>query len=128
MFFALDHGHGLVGAAWAIVLASGLQWALTTGWVMTRLHVRILDLGKSLAAGAALGILTTTTMLLLSLDWWLESTIAAALGATLLLMIPQWVVPTWTDPQVPCAETLASGCPLSCILGGWIEQKSSLAR
>ena len=120
VFFALDHGHGLVGAAWAIVLASGLQWALTTGWVMTRLRVQILDLSKSLASGTTLGILTTTTMLLLSLDWWLESALAAALGATLLLVIPQWVVPTWTDPTGSLRRILGKRLP-SPLNSRWLD-------
>ena len=99
VFFALDEGHGLVGAAWAIVSASALQWALTTGWLMARLHIKLWDLGKALSAGLTLGVLTTATMLLLPLHWWLESALAAGLGAIVLLTVPSWIAPTWTDPS-----------------------------
>ena len=87
---------------------------------MTRLRVQILDLGKSLAAGAALGILTTSTMNLLPLDWWLESALAAALGATLLLVIPQWVVPTWTDPTGSLRRNLGKRLP-SLLHSRWLD-------
>ena len=120
VFISLDGGHGLVGSAWAVVLASALQWALTTGWVMTRLQVRLLDLGKSLASGTALGILTTSTMFLLPLDWWLESTIAAGLGVMLLLAIPQWMVPTWTDPTGSLRRALGKRLP-SPLHSRWLD-------
>ena len=120
VFFALDHGHGLVGAAWAIVMASALQWMLTTGWVMTRLNFRLLDLGKSLAAGTTIGILTTSTMLLLSLDWWLESSVAAGLGAMFLLLVPRWVAPTWTDPTGSLRRNIGRRLP-SALHSRWLD-------
>ena len=120
VFFALDHGHGLVGAAWAIVMASALQWMLTTGWVMTRLNFRLLDLGKSLAAGTTIGILTTSTMLLLSLDWWLESSVAAGLGAMFLLLAPRWVAPTWTDPTGSLRRNIGRRLP-SPLHSRWLD-------
>ena len=88
VFAALEQGLDLRGAAWAVVAASGLQWALTTGWVMRRLGLRVAQLGKALRAGLGLSLLTTGTMLLLPLVWWQEAAVAASLGAVMLVLAP----------------------------------------
>ncbi len=120
VFVALDGGHGLVGAAWAIVLASALQWALTTGWVMIRLDVKFTELARSLSSGTTLGILTTSAMLLLPLEWWLESTLAAGLGGLVLLVIPQWVAPKWTDPSGTLRRNIGKRLP-SPLQSQWLD-------
>ena len=120
VFFALDQGYGLVGTAWAIVSASALQWTLTTGWVMTRLRLTMGELWRSLAAGMTMGILTTATMLVLPLHWWLESAIAACLGALLLLIVPKWVAPAWTDPSGSLRRNIGMRLP-SLVRSRWLN-------
>jgi PST family polysaccharide transporter len=120
VFVALDGGRGLVGAAWVIVLASALQWALTTGWVMIRLDVKFTELARSLSSGTTLGILTTSAMLLLPLEWWLESILAAGLGGVVLLVIPQWVAPKWTDPSGTLRQNIGKRLP-SPLQSQWLD-------
>ena len=111
VFIALDKGLGLVGVAWAVVMASSIQWILTTGWVMTRLQVTLGQMLTSLWAGTALGLVTTITMLLLPLEWWVESAIAATLGALLLMAFPHWSAPAWTDPTAALRHNLGQRLP-----------------
>ena len=111
VFAALERGLDLQGAAWAVVAASCLQWVLTTGWVMRRLGLRLAQLGTALRAGAGLALLTTGTMLVLSLTWWQEAAVAATLGAAMLLLVPAWIAPAWTDPQGTLRASLGRRLP-----------------
>ncbi|MGB1100644.1 MAG: lipopolysaccharide biosynthesis protein, partial [Flavobacteriales bacterium] len=111
VFAALEQGLDLQGAAWAVVTASCLQWVLTTGWVMRRLGLRLAQLGTALRAGIGLALLTTGTMLALSLTWWQEAALAAALGAGMLLLVPAWIAPAWTDPQGTLRASLGRRLP-----------------
>ena len=111
VFAALERGLDLQGAAWAVVAASCLQWVLTTGWVMRRLGLRLAQLGTALRAGIGLALLTTGTMLALSLTWWQEAALAAAVGALMLLLLPAWIAPAWTDPQGTLRASLGRRMP-----------------
>ena len=90
---------GLTGAAYAVVIASGMQWMLTTGWVMKRLRIGMGDLGKALQSGIVLALLTSCSMLGMQRDWWVEALLAAMVGAGSLLYVPTLVAPSWTDPD-----------------------------
>ena len=111
VFAVLERGLDLQGAAWAVVAASCLQWVLTTGWVMRRLGLHLAQLGTALRAGVGLALLTTGTMLVLSLTWWLEAAVAATLGAGMLLLVPAWIAPAWTDPQGTLRASLGRRIP-----------------
>ena len=110
-YAALDQGLGLRGTAWAVVGASALQWVLTTGWVMQRLRLNLVQLGTSLRAGIAMAIVTSGLMMMLPLTWWLEAALSAALGASLLLLYPSWIAPHWTDPNGNLRSVLAQRLP-----------------
>ena len=99
VFTALHKGLGMNGAAWAVVLASGLQWILTTLWVMTRLRVGPKSLGQSLQAGLLLAVLSTGCMVALPTAWYIEVPLTAGLVLVLLSWMPDWVAPRWTDPN-----------------------------
>ena len=96
---ALDRDMGLTGAAYAVVIASGMQWMLTTGWVMKRLRIGMGDLGKALQSGIVLALLSSCSMLGMQRDWWVEALLAAMVGAGSLLYVPTLVAPSWTDPD-----------------------------
>ncbi len=108
---ALNRGMGISGAAWAVMVASGVQWMLTTGWVMKRLCIGMGDLGKVLRAGVALALLTSGWMLGLTLDWWVEALLTALIGGAGLLFVPSWVAPSWTDPDGTFRESLGRRMP-----------------
>jgi hypothetical protein len=110
-YVALERGAGLTGVAWAVVAASGLQWLLTTGWTMHRLQLRASQLAISLRAGLVLAILTSGWMLGLSLEWWVEALHGAFLGVMILLVSPNWIAPSWTDPDGTFRANLGKRLP-----------------
>ena len=109
--FALVNGHGLVGAAWAVSFASGIQWILTTAWVMHRLNIRLLSWLKSLHTGIWVALGTSGLMAILELTWWVESAIASSGYILALSMLPRIVAPAWTDPDAKLRTSIAAKLP-----------------
>lgn len=118
--WVLNEGYGLVGAAWAIVAASGIQWVLTTAWVAHRLNLSLRELGTSLQAGFWMAVLTSGLMIAVDWPWWIEACAAAGIGLTLLLVVPRWVAPHWTDPEGTLREDLGARLP-QVVSRRWIK-------
>ena len=62
VWWNLDQGHGTVGAAKAVVLASVLQWLLTVGWMSVRLKLRLFPLPMPCEGGLILSVVVAVPM------------------------------------------------------------------
>jgi len=111
VYVALDRGMGMTGAAWAVVGASALQWALTTAWVMSRLKLTPVAVLHALASGLVLGLVVVGSMAAMTLPWWLEATVAAFLALGILVASPSLAVPRWADPDAQIRTSVARWLP-----------------
>ena len=111
VFFALNSGFALEGAAYAVVAASVIQCLLTTGWVMVRLRIGMHELLLAIQNGLLLSLLVVIPMTILDLAWWIECFIAVVLCGMALLLIPTLIAPIWTDPDGAFRRSLGSKLP-----------------
>jgi O-antigen/teichoic acid export membrane protein len=120
VYVALDRGMGMTGAAWAVVGASALQWALTTAWVKMRLKLSVASLLRAMSSGAILGLVVVGSMSALDLSWWLEATASAVLVLGILLASPGLAVPRWADPQGQIRTSFARWLP-AAVRARWTQ-------
>ena len=111
VFVALEQGYGLVGAGWAVVAASSLQWLLSTLWVMVRLNMSITELFASLQSGMILGTIAILTMIVPNWTWWVEASFTGLLILLMLALIPNLVAPGWADPSGSFRNTIGLKLP-----------------
>jgi hypothetical protein len=111
VYWALLHGHGTRGVAWAIVAASVLQWLLTTLWVMATLSLGTLDVLKTQFSGIALALTVALPMWTMDTMWGLEALVGGSLGLALLLWFPGLSLPSWADSDGALRKQLGHKLP-----------------
>lgn len=111
VYWALLHGHGTRGVAWAIVAASVLQWLLTTLWVMATLSLGTLDVLKTQLAGIVLALTVALPMWTMDTMWGLETLVGGSLGLALLLWFPGLSLPAWADSDGALRKQLGQKMP-----------------
>ena len=121
VWWNLDHGHGAVGAAKAVVLASMLQWLLTVGWMSVRLKLRLLPLLRALQGGLILSVVVVAPMAMLAWTWWAESTLSAGLAMAILLWFPDLSLPQALDQQGDLRRQVAAKLPNSSLRRRWMH-------
>ena len=121
VWWNLDHGHGAVGAAKAVVLASVLQWLLTVGWMSVRLKLRLLPLLRALQGGLILSVVVVAPMALLAWTWWAESALSAGLAMAILVWFPALSLPQALDQQGDLRRQVAAKLPNSSLRRRWMH-------
>ena len=119
VWWHLDQGHGTVGAARAVVLASALQWLLTLAWMSVRLKLRLLPLVHALRGGLLLALVVMVPMALLPWTWWVESSLSVGLAMAVLLWFPNLSLPHALDQQGDLRRGVAAKLPTSGLRRRW---------
>ena len=121
VWWNLDHGHGAVGAAKAVVLASVLQWLLTVGWMSVRLKLRLFPLLRALQGGLILSVVVVAPMAMLAWTWWAESALSAGLAIAILVWFPDLSLPQALDQQGDLRRQVAAKLPNSSLRRRWMH-------
>ena len=121
VWWNLDQGHGTVGAARAVVLASMLQWLLTTVWMSARLKLKLVPLAHALRGGLVLAALVAVPMAVFSWVWWAESALSAGLAMAVLLWFPNLSLPQALDQQGDLRRLVAAKLPASGLRRRWMH-------
>lgn len=121
VWWNLEQGYGTVGAAWAVVAASVLQWMLTTAWMSVRLKLKPLPLASTLRGGVVLAMVVVLPMSLLSWTWWAESVLSVGLALAVMMMFPSISLPRELDPQGALRQVVASKLPSARLRQHWMH-------
>ena len=121
VWWNLDQGHGAVGAARAVVLASALQWLLTTVWMSVRLKLRLVPLAHALRGGLVLAAVVAVPMAALSWVWWVESALSAGLAMAILVWFPELSLPQALDQEGDLRRQVAAKLPNSSLRRRWMH-------
>ena len=121
VWWNLDQGHGAVGAARAVVLASVLQWLLTTVWMSVRLKLRPFPLAHALRGGLVLAAVVAVPMAALSWVWWAESTLSAGLAIAVLVWFPNLSLPQALDRQGDLRRLVGAKLPTDGLRRRWMH-------
>lgn len=119
--WALLQGHGTRGVAWAIVVASALQWLLTTLWIMATLALSSLDVLKTQATGFTLALTVALPMLMMDSAWGLETLVGGSLGFVLLVWFPRLSLPQWADSDGVLRRQMGEKMPNGPWKKRWIQ-------
>ena len=118
-WLALDRNLGVVGVAYAVAMASVLQWLVTMIWMVNRVNLGWIRAAKAHQSGLFVAALVAVPMVLLTSAWWLETLLSAGLALTAMAGWPSLTLPRDVDPDGKLRAQLASNMPLSFLQKRW---------
>jgi hypothetical protein len=118
-WFALDRNLGVVAVAYAVAMASVLQWLVTMIWMVNRVSLGWTRAAKAHQSGLFLAALVAFPMLTLTCSWWMEALLSTGLALTAMAVWPSLTLPRDVDPDGKLRAVLASNMPLPFLQKRW---------
>ena len=117
--WALTHEQGLVGVARAIVLASALQWVLTTFWSQHHIGFRWGEAARTMASGLLVALAVGGALQAMTLSWWIEVLVCMTGATALMVLWPDLLVPAWSDATGDLRQNMAERMPIIWLRNRW---------
>ena len=118
-WLALDRNLGVVGVAYAVAMASVLQWLVTMVWMVSQINLGWIRAAKAHQSGLFVAALVAVPMVMLTSPWWMEALLSAGLALTAMAVWPSLTLPRDVDPEGKLRAKLATKMPLPFLQKRW---------